>query len=182
MNLLARIRAQHGSIAQLKSSFSAAAMGMFTSGWVWFVTDSIGNTAIIPTFGPGSLLIRTRKYMAVNETATNEMLIYNQSIPRAPLGEEDPFHEEYQRERSEEYQRLTAEHPELAEELNMEDPDYLENAHLQADVVALLDKDNSLVDVLGDPAGLAERVRENPELAKVMSTLFAKFIRDSVDP
>jgi Fe-Mn family superoxide dismutase len=61
------IRMQHGSIAQLKSSFSAAAMGMFTSGYVWFVTDKYGNTGVIPTFGPGSLLIRSRTYMAHNK-------------------------------------------------------------------------------------------------------------------
>ncbi|KAF9468799.1 hypothetical protein BDZ94DRAFT_1317388 [Collybia nuda] len=63
-NLGEAIRMQHGSIAQLKSSFSAAAMGMFTSGYVWFVTDKNGNTGVIPTFGPGSLLIRSRTYMA----------------------------------------------------------------------------------------------------------------------
>ena len=57
------LRLQHGSIAQLKSAISAAATGMFTSGWIWFVTDANGNTGIIPTFGPGTLLIRSRSYM-----------------------------------------------------------------------------------------------------------------------
>lgn len=37
---------------------------MFTNGWIWFVTDSNGNTGVIPTFGPGTLLIRSRTYMA----------------------------------------------------------------------------------------------------------------------
>jgi superoxide dismutase, Fe-Mn family len=55
---------QHGSLAQLKSSFSAAALGMFTSGWVWFVVDKHGNTGVIPTFGPGTLLVRSRSYIA----------------------------------------------------------------------------------------------------------------------
>lgn len=58
------IRSQHGSVAQLKSAFSSAANGLFTSGWVWFVTDNAGNTGILPTFGPGTLLIRSRSYMA----------------------------------------------------------------------------------------------------------------------
>ncbi|KAF8897143.1 Manganese/iron superoxide dismutase [Infundibulicybe gibba] len=58
------IRMQHGSLAQLKSAFSAAALGMFTNGWVWFVTDRNGNTGVLPTFGPGTLLIRSRSYMA----------------------------------------------------------------------------------------------------------------------
>ncbi|KAF5387608.1 hypothetical protein D9615_000083 [Tricholomella constricta] len=57
------IRWQYGSLTQLKSAFSAAVTGMFTSGWVWFVTDRNGNTGIIPTFGPGTLLIRSRTYM-----------------------------------------------------------------------------------------------------------------------
>ncbi|KAJ3819912.1 manganese superoxide dismutase [Lentinula raphanica] len=58
------IRSQHGTLAQLKSAFSAAAMGLFTSGYVWFVTDAAGNTAVIPTYGPGSLLMRSQTYMA----------------------------------------------------------------------------------------------------------------------
>ncbi|KAJ3915989.1 hypothetical protein F5877DRAFT_81312 [Lentinula edodes] len=61
--LSAEIRAQHGSLAQLKSSFSAAATGLFTSGYVWFVTDAAGNTGVVPTFGPGSVLVRSQMYM-----------------------------------------------------------------------------------------------------------------------
>ncbi|KAF8650365.1 hypothetical protein AX16_005261 [Volvariella volvacea WC 439] len=63
-SLGAAIRQQHGSVAQLKSAFSAAATGMFTSGYVWFVADKNGNTGVLPTFGPGTLLIRSRSYMA----------------------------------------------------------------------------------------------------------------------
>ncbi|KAJ4492788.1 Manganese/iron superoxide dismutase [Lentinula edodes] len=62
--LAQEIRAQHGSLAQLKSTFSAAATGLFTSGYVWFVTDAAGNTAVVPTFGPGSVLVRSQMYMA----------------------------------------------------------------------------------------------------------------------
>jgi len=39
-------------------------MGMFTSGWVWFITDKHGNTGVIPTFGPGTPLVRSRSYIA----------------------------------------------------------------------------------------------------------------------
>ncbi|KAJ7755667.1 manganese superoxide dismutase [Mycena maculata] len=56
------IRVDHGGLEQLKSSFSAAAMGMFTSGWIWFVSDKEGRTSILPTFGPGTLLVRSRTY------------------------------------------------------------------------------------------------------------------------
>ena len=58
------LRLQHGSIAQFKSAFSAAATGMFTNGYLWFVTDANGNTGIIPTLGAGTLLVRSRSYMA----------------------------------------------------------------------------------------------------------------------
>lgn len=62
--LMSAINDQHGSLRQLKSSFSAAALGMFTNGWVWFVSDTKGITGILPTFGPGTLLVQSRKYMA----------------------------------------------------------------------------------------------------------------------
>lgn len=58
------IRLQHGNLGQLKSAFSSAVMGMFTNGYVWFVTDKHGNTGVVPTLGPGTLLIRSRTYMA----------------------------------------------------------------------------------------------------------------------
>jgi hypothetical protein len=54
------IRSEHGSIEQLKSNFSAAALGMSSSGWIWFVTDTNGRTAVLPTFGAGTLLVRSR--------------------------------------------------------------------------------------------------------------------------
>ncbi|KAJ3845713.1 hypothetical protein EV368DRAFT_90231, partial [Lentinula lateritia] len=62
--LAEQIRLQHGSLAQLKSSVSAAATGLFTSGFVWLVTDAAGNIAVVPTFGPGSVLVRSQMYMA----------------------------------------------------------------------------------------------------------------------
>ncbi|KAF7330752.1 Manganese superoxide dismutase [Mycena venus] len=59
-----QIRLDHGGLEQFKSTFSAAAMGMFTSGWIWFVTDKYGSTSILPTLGPGTLLVRSRTYAA----------------------------------------------------------------------------------------------------------------------
>ncbi|KAF7354988.1 Manganese superoxide dismutase [Mycena sanguinolenta] len=64
--LYKQIGADYGGLEQLKSTFSAAAMGMFTSGCVWFVTDKYGSTSILPTFGPGTLLVRSRTYAATN--------------------------------------------------------------------------------------------------------------------
>lgn len=69
----------HGGLEQLKSTFSAAAMGMFTSGWIWFVSDKSGSTTILPTLGPGTLLVRSRTYMA--EKTPN---LYHEMTP-------DPF-------------------------------------------------------------------------------------------
>lgn len=38
-------------------------MGMFSSGWVWLVTDSNGNLGILPTLGPSTLLVMSRRNM-----------------------------------------------------------------------------------------------------------------------
>ncbi|KAJ7237198.1 hypothetical protein B0H12DRAFT_1190742 [Mycena haematopus] len=62
--LYKQIGSDHGGLEQLKSTFSAAAMGMFTSGCVWLVTDKYGSLSILPTFGPGTLLVRSRIYAA----------------------------------------------------------------------------------------------------------------------
>jgi superoxide dismutase, Fe-Mn family len=63
LSLATAIRAQHGNLDQLKSNFSAAALGFAGSGWIWFVSDKFGHTAIVPTFGAGTLLIRSRIHM-----------------------------------------------------------------------------------------------------------------------
>jgi len=62
--MLSTIRRQYGGLNQLKSNFSAAALGFISSGWVWFVTDRKGNTAVLPTFGAGTLLVRSRRHIA----------------------------------------------------------------------------------------------------------------------
>ncbi|ESK93615.1 manganese superoxide dismutase [Moniliophthora roreri MCA 2997] len=83
------IRKQHGSLAQLKSTFSAAALGMFTNGWVWLVTDPAGNLAVLPTFGPGTLLVRSRTYMAPTHDLGlgGELLRFKRGMP---LTEDSP--------------------------------------------------------------------------------------------
>ncbi|KAJ7590709.1 Manganese/iron superoxide dismutase [Mycena floridula] len=91
------IRAQHGSVAQLKSNISAAAMGMFTSGWVWFVTDAAGHTAIVPTFGPGTLLVRSRAYMHdIDIGRDSPLLIMNPRTAEQEDQEEEEDQEEYE--------------------------------------------------------------------------------------
>ncbi|KAG6901884.1 hypothetical protein C0995_007009 [Termitomyces sp. Mi166 len=78
-HLADNIRKQYGTMIQLKSSFSAAAMGMFSSGWLWLVTDQNGRLGIIPTFGPSTLLIRSRTYMGGVELTpplNSDVLLY----------------------------------------------------------------------------------------------------------
>lgn len=58
--LRSAIRPHIGSIAQLRSNVSAAVLGMISTGYVWFVTDSHGNLGVVPTYGAGTLLTRAR--------------------------------------------------------------------------------------------------------------------------
>ncbi|RPD62027.1 manganese and iron superoxide dismutase [Lentinus tigrinus ALCF2SS1-7] len=58
-NLYRRIMFEYGSLAQFQSNFSAAVMGMFSSGYVWFVVDQDKRLGVIPTFGTGTLLVRS---------------------------------------------------------------------------------------------------------------------------
>ncbi|KAF5370159.1 hypothetical protein D9758_001422 [Tetrapyrgos nigripes] len=98
-HLLSQLCLQHGSLAQLKSAFSAAAMGMFTNGYIWFVTDAAGNTAVIPTFGPGSLLVRSRTYMGHSKLLMGSgMLQYDRGDP---LMKGDPYMREWTQELAE---------------------------------------------------------------------------------
>ncbi|KAH9853897.1 Manganese/iron superoxide dismutase [Lenzites betulinus] len=60
-NLERRIRYHWGSLAHFQSSFSAAALGMFSSGWVWLVADQDSRLGIMPTFGTGTLLVRSNQ-------------------------------------------------------------------------------------------------------------------------
>jgi superoxide dismutase, Fe-Mn family len=63
VQLAEKIRTHYGDLPRLKSSFSATALGMFSNGWVWFVTDTRGELGVLPTFGPSTLLIRSRDNM-----------------------------------------------------------------------------------------------------------------------
>jgi len=66
-NLATAIRMNFGDIAQLKSTFSAAAMGMINNGWVWLVCDEFGSMQVVATFGSGTLLVRSRRHMSTGE-------------------------------------------------------------------------------------------------------------------
>lgn len=62
-HLLSFMKPQFGSLEQLKSVVSSAALGMISSGWVWYVTDKRGNTGVLATFGAGTLLVASRTQM-----------------------------------------------------------------------------------------------------------------------
>ncbi len=64
------IRTSHGSVQQLRSAFSAAALGTFINGWVWFVSDQKGNTGVVSTYGAGTLLVRSRSNMQRHPNST----------------------------------------------------------------------------------------------------------------
>ncbi|KAK0550070.1 hypothetical protein OC846_003827 [Tilletia horrida] len=52
------------NLTTLQSAFSAAAMGMSSSGWLWLVRDQHGKLGIVPTYGAGTLLIDNGEYRA----------------------------------------------------------------------------------------------------------------------
>lgn len=54
------IREQFGSVPHFINNFSSAARGMSGSGYIWLITDAVGNLAIQPTFAAGTLLVRSR--------------------------------------------------------------------------------------------------------------------------
>jgi superoxide dismutase, Fe-Mn family len=80
---------EYGTVAHLKSTVSAAAMGMATNGWLWFVTDALGNTGVVPTIGPSTLLVRSRTYVAhtMSGNLNFEMLSFNSELREEYLGE-----------------------------------------------------------------------------------------------
>lgn len=83
------IRNNHGSVQQLRSAFSAAALGTFVNGWVWFVSDQAGNTGMITTYGAGTLLIRSRANMQRHPNLIDD----SQTLPplsRSPLASTPP--------------------------------------------------------------------------------------------
>lgn len=57
--LKSKILYSYGNVEHLISTVGAAALGMFSSGWLWLVTDPSGELAVLPTFGPSTLLLRS---------------------------------------------------------------------------------------------------------------------------
>ncbi|KAH7344877.1 Manganese/iron superoxide dismutase [Rhizoctonia solani] len=60
--LMQKIKNDFGSLTHLKSTMSAAALGMTSSGWVWLVQDANGLLGVVPTFGAGTVLVRNRMH------------------------------------------------------------------------------------------------------------------------
>jgi len=58
---------------------------MFTNGWVWMVTDPQGNLGILPTYGPSTLLIRSRMNMANKSILFRENDLDSQKNPTPPI-------------------------------------------------------------------------------------------------
>ncbi|KAH9482885.1 Superoxide dismutase [Mn/Fe] [Psilocybe cubensis] len=72
--LFEKIRDHYGDIIGLKSTFCASALGMFSSGWVWMVTDGEGNLGVLPTLGPSTLLVRSRTNMHYLSKENNQAI------------------------------------------------------------------------------------------------------------
>ncbi|KAM5532703.1 hypothetical protein V8D89_013595 [Ganoderma adspersum] len=87
-SLIRRLLFDYGSLAHFKSNFSAAVLGMFSSGWIWLVTDQDGQLGIVPTFGAGTLLVRSSKPSAALlewQRLTGEpVLQYFEDLPPRP--------------------------------------------------------------------------------------------------
>lgn len=71
-----RIKAQYSDVSYLTDELVSSATGMMSSGWLWLVTDGEGSLAVLPTFGSGTLLIRSRerlKYLDIPVLAHEEI-------------------------------------------------------------------------------------------------------------
>jgi hypothetical protein len=54
---------------------SAAALGMTGSGWVWLVVDmTIKSLAVVATYGPGTMLVRSRQHRHPNGISESDLL------------------------------------------------------------------------------------------------------------
>ena len=68
---------------------------MFSSGWMWLVTDEHGHLGIVPTFGAGTLLVRSSRaspaleewIRAVGEPSLQELTPHGQVPAFAPAPE-----------------------------------------------------------------------------------------------
>ncbi|OCB87462.1 hypothetical protein A7U60_g5367 [Sanghuangporus baumii] len=75
------LNSQFPGIKSLKERFVASASGMVSSGWLWLVTDLQGGLAVVPTFGAGTLLVRSRQHWKHVEQET----VARQSFLSAPF-------------------------------------------------------------------------------------------------
>ena len=65
---------------------------MFSNGWVWFVTDTGGELGVLPTFGPSTLLIRSRMSMNyTNSLILGESDVENTTPSNLPQMPHSPF-------------------------------------------------------------------------------------------
>ena len=84
---MGRIYESFDNIEGLKSYMSAAALGMTGSGWVWLVVDmSVKSLAVVATYGPGTMLVRSRQHRHPNGITDLDLL----PRPFFVLGEEVP--------------------------------------------------------------------------------------------
>ncbi|KZT74522.1 manganese and iron superoxide dismutase [Daedalea quercina L-15889] len=82
--LLSAILNQAGSFEQFKSNFSAAVLGMFSSGWMYCVVDNSGQIGIYPVFGAGTLLIRSGESTVGNDRIVGELIARGRQRSSSP--------------------------------------------------------------------------------------------------
>lgn len=155
-------------------------MGMFTSGYVWFVTDTIGKTAVLPTFGPGSLLIRSRTHMVSKENAdSSDTFAFNPLGPFATPAQ-SPFATEHRLENALDLQAMVKKNPGLAAQILGEESTIQLLNHEK--LAQMIRKDQSLADILTDADKLATRIQQDFELATVVATYFSHVVKAAAAP
>jgi len=80
-----QIESDFGSLIGLKSAFSAAAMGMAGSGWVWLVCDATGKLAVIATYGSGTVLVRSQTRLGPKDWVLHEEPTSTTETPATPI-------------------------------------------------------------------------------------------------
>ncbi|THH12325.1 hypothetical protein EW145_g86 [Phellinidium pouzarii] len=64
------LKVQYKDLDHLKEEFIASAMGMASSGWLWLVTDGQNRLTVLPTFGAGTLLVRSGHELPQSEESS----------------------------------------------------------------------------------------------------------------
>ncbi|KAI5124766.1 hypothetical protein M0805_005400 [Coniferiporia weirii] len=82
------LKTHYKDLNHLRDEFVSSAMGMASSGWLWLVTDGQNRLAVLPTFGAGTLLVRSRVQLPVIEQG----IIARQLLPHgmAPMTPPSP--------------------------------------------------------------------------------------------